>query len=197
MSLNQVHDALPLLSSGNRANNRGTFTLFASPTAGGTVLHINSIGQGTASSQRVGRVIRMTGIEIRGIMYQALVPATAPFDIVRFSLVYDKQPTGALPVVTDIFTNTLISGCYQYDSFPRFQVIREWFLSIGTITNSGTTSPPVAFLNDYVELDHRTTYRSTAGSIPNVSRGALYLVYDCQTANCVLDFVLPIYWKDD
>ena len=73
------------------------------PAQWSTPVLLNGLVPGTAASQRVGREIRMHTLHVR--FYSATTNVTT-----RFVLVYDHQPNGATPAVTDIFeSNTWTS----------------------------------------------------------------------------------------
>lgn len=64
-------------------------------------IFINDTSSGTnASGGRIGRKIRMTSIQLR---YNFLRSGSNGPSQVRIVVVYDKQPTGALPTALDIF----------------------------------------------------------------------------------------------
>jgi len=184
------NDTLPgVLTKLNRGNN----TIFTSPAAATAVFsNVTNFALGTDIASRIGRLIRLKLFEIRAIVYQATVPATATHDVIRMALIYDFQPTGVVPVVTDVYISALTSSLYAYNSSPRFRIIREWFMCIGTITTPGTSSPSVSLLTDTVNIDLDTVYSTTAFPVT----GALYFMYSSATGNSVLDCNVATYYED-
>ena len=63
----------------------------------GSVTLLNTVAQGAAVTQRVGKKIVMKGLQCRGNLQNG---STANSNDVAFMIVYDKRPTGALPTVS-------------------------------------------------------------------------------------------------
>ena len=59
----------------------------------GSVTLLNTVAQGAAVTQRVGKKIVMKGLQCRGNLQNG---STANSNDVAFMIVYDKRPTGAL-----------------------------------------------------------------------------------------------------
>jgi len=157
---------------------------------------INGMPIGSDVNNRIGRSIFMKYFEIRGFIYQQTVPASSTFELVRLSLVYDTQPTGVTPIGTDIYNSNVVSALYAYNSAPRFRILKEWFLSIGTITTPGSKSPGTCVVNDYVPLDLAAQYNGTGTTITSIASGALFFVYNAQTGNCIVDLNIATYYYD-
>ena len=61
------------------------------------IVLLNGVATGTDYNTRIGREIRMTSY-----YHRMFITDTANIQQVRCMLVYDKQPAGALPAITDI-----------------------------------------------------------------------------------------------
>jgi len=190
----KINDMLPGVLT---TLNRGLSTLFASPAAATTTFTtLTGINVGTDTNNRIGNEIFIKFVEIRAMSYLATTPAPQIFDVVRIALIYDYQPTGALPVVTDVYGSALVSALYAYNSSPRFKVLREWFFCHGTVTTGGVSSPPVSFLTDFVEINLPTVFKGPTGTIANQSTGALYYAYTSATGSSVIDAQIAFYYED-
>jgi len=158
---------------------------------------------GPAYYQRIGRLVNMMKLCITGVMvFQMRTVQTvinnmvAMGDSVRLAVVYDRQPSGVLPIFSDIFGG-YIPGNGLFESWPysllnpvnasRFEVLHDkWhsfnqtglsYLSPATDTYQEIQVP----ININVELGgRRTVYNGNVDPdypyIADVSSGALYLV---------------------
>lgn len=98
---------------------------------------LNLVSPGTASYNRVGRKIYMKNLRIRAMMKYIYALQTTSSNIeavpVRVVVVYDQQPSGALPTFADIFGTTLQDGTegstiiapVRYDNTQRFRVLSD------------------------------------------------------------------------
>jgi len=104
---------------------------------------------------------------------------TAQFQTIRYSLVYDNAPNGVLPLYGSIYNTTTSNypmTVVNLDYSKRFSILwTELFNLNGTTTS---TVPGNSHIMDvYRDLGNKETrYGSgTAGTIADISNGALYL----------------------
>lgn len=148
----------------------------------GTITLLNTVAQGAAVTQRVGKKIVMKGLQMRGRLQN---DTQALFNDVAYMIVYDKRPTGALPLVTDIL-NTISPDSMNNDANAgRFRILKR--VDEVLIGNRDPTGAPT-----YPSLTDRTvlgqdwwldmksapvTYKAAGtGAIGDIEEGALYLV---------------------
>jgi len=160
-----------------------------------TNIHLlNGIVVGTDSSRRIGKKIKMKAVRIRGELQLMYGPTGTPFQmspqIVRMSLIYDKQPNGNIPIWNEIFNEYQTDGLAQASFYSgrnhfnqhRFQVLREEFIELNpgmlvTYQDSDQFEPYYKkFVDLYVKIGRETMYTGTGGeSISNITTGSLLL----------------------
>lgn len=147
----------------------------------GLVTLLNTVAQGTSVNQRVGKKIRMKGLQIRGYAGNG---TTATFNDVAFLIVYDKRPTGALPAVTDILVAANATAMNNDANAGRFSILKRWDgMLLGNLSLTGAVANALventAVGTDcYLDLGKReVVYKAAAtGAIGDIEQGALYLV---------------------
>ena len=98
----------------------------------GSVTLLNTVAQGAAVTQRVGKKIVMKGLQCRGNLQNG---STANSNDVAFMIVYDKRPTGALPTVSDILVSASSSAMNNDANTGRFSILkRHDDILIGNLT---------------------------------------------------------------
>ncbi|UBR88863.1 putative capsid protein [Mongoose-associated circovirus] len=155
---------------------------------------LNGVQQGTGSYNRNGKKIVMKSLRLRCdlscVMLAAATTADMGGKIVRVVVVYDKQPTGALPTFDTVFGNTTQDGTetcqysdgLRYDNTLRFSVVMDETVKFDPnkfITGgSSNTQTQYSCFDRYVKLKNlETVYSGTANpvTIANISTGALYV----------------------
>lgn len=144
----------------------------------GSVTLLNTVAQGAAVTQRVGKKIAMKGLQFRGNMTARI---TALINNVAYMIVYDKRPTGALPTITDIINAITPNSMNNDANAGRFSILKRV-----DETLIGNTDASAAFLTDctsksqdwWLDLKGReVVYKAAAtGGIGDIEQGALYLV---------------------
>lgn len=149
---------------------------YANDTTGSITL-VNTVAQGASVNQRIGKKFWMKSIQLRGAIN---VNAAGVLNNVANLLVYDKRPTGALPVITDIL-NTVSSASFNNDANSgRFRIIRRW----DKVLAGGSTLATTPLLDSgyknfdyYVKLNLPTVNKAAGtGAIGDIEEGALYFV---------------------
>jgi len=159
------------------------------------LLLLNGVQTGAGFFNRVGSRIEMKNLHIRG---QIVNVATATTVCCRLLVIYDRQPTGALPPVTDLIqardqtgaaTNSAFSEI-NLDNRDRFQIVRDLQYYCPPVTNTagvltnGPSFPASAKndsdINEFIKLKGLTThYKSSSNptTIADIATGALYAVF--------------------
>lgn len=156
---------------------------------------LNLMEEGTSFFNRVGRKIMMKSIRITGgLALSGLAVINANQDYLRVMVVYDRQPNGSAPAISDILQNVDLGGTSSTTSYAglnmnnseRFLVIQDTRLNIpnGYVQslNEGTASI-IDYNGTMQNMDRfsklkglQTHFKGTAGSITDVASGALWLV---------------------
>jgi len=143
----------------------------------GQCVHLNVVPQGTTVNTRVGKKIRMKGIQCRGFMKN---DTTAILNDVAFMIVYDRRPTGSLPAITDILVSASSTAFNNDANSGRFQILkREDYTLTGNPLNATTiTERTVVEGSFFLGLkDMPTVFKAAGtGAIGDIEQGALYLL---------------------
>jgi len=131
---------------------------------------LSGLLQGTSNAGRVGRQVHWCDIEVN------LFHNPAAFQMLRVTLVVDRQPNAATPVITNLFNVDSALSTFQPQSHSRFVVLDDTIISPTTILNT-----------DRVPTQHRiamkldpalsTVYNSSAvASVAAITTNAVFLV---------------------
>jgi len=164
-------------------NNDQTFVLTqAAVNTWSLVQHVNTIGQGTAVGERIGRKIVLKSLLVR---WQG--PGTT--QPTRMMVVYDHSPNGALPAITDILTVNNINGVNVLANSDRFLILKD-FYPASHIPNGLATLAESFFLK-FADGGLQNIWTDViGGTIAATSTGAIYIMC-CSaggalaTINCV------------
>lgn len=142
--------------------------------ATGGIGQINVVDQGDALSNRLA-----TRIYMKDLMFRfAMTNLSQGTSSCTFAIVYDRQPLGVLPAISDIFDAPNVQSFQRLDTRDRFQVLYRKDMSFDG--NSTMPTPSMGqILTAVVPIGRSTTYTVgvASGAIANVKTGALYFVY--------------------
>lgn len=171
-SVRQVETAL------NKVKRRNAhYVDLASATYGldttGSVTLVAAIPQGAAEVARIGKKAQYKSFQLNGSVDHHSSTATTQY---AYMLVYDREPTGALPNITDIL-NTISASSFNNDAnSDRFKILRRWDGCIigGTTT---LTSKSAVNVHEYVKCNLPIQFKNVGtGAIGDIAKGAVYLV---------------------
>ena len=129
------------------------------------IVLLNGVATGTDYNTRIGREVTMTSY-----YHRMFITDATNIQQVRCMLVYDKQPTGALPAITDILQYNDANSPNNLNNRDRFVVVSDKVY---------TTSPQgveIKFVKKYKKLRTVTTYNNTGATVGDIATGALYFV---------------------
>lgn len=134
------------------------------------ITELNCVQQGATVANRIGNKI-----VIRSIHLKCAISAVANLCIARLMIVYDKQPNGAFPAITDILLDQPAGAGSFYGGLniankSRFQIIRDAFHTI----DPGQAQ--IQSINLYCKGRWESEYGANAGNIGDFRTGAVYLV---------------------
>jgi len=156
---------------------------------------LNGIVPGNGYWNRIGGRVELKSLKIRG---QVEPSGTCLAGGIRLMIVYDRQPTGALPAISNIIQSrdqlgaTANSGTAELnlDQRDRYSIVRdiEWYtpsvtFAAGVETNVGAQDPGASesfCVNKYIPLKGLGTFFSGSSSpstIADISTGALYALF--------------------
>lgn len=165
-------------------NTTGSFTL------------LNATVPGASEQNRIGRKISMKSLMIRGWVRYNQAGTTPGDDLLRCIVVYDRQPNGATPVISDILQDTdqagtassSITANINLSNADRFKILRDWFWAVPQVVGIGGAATQNGQITDcgakefsfktFINLNGMETHYNagTAGTIADISTGALFLV---------------------
>ena len=152
-----------------------------------------TVQQGAGISNRIGNKIALKSLRFRAALFPTGNGAgqVIPYQT-RWVIVYDRQPNGVYPLVSDIFgditvANAIGPGDYLSSinptNFDRFIVLCDKMISMGQVltgssAGQGQTTETSMGIDEFIKLKGLETMfkSSTAGSpIADITTGALYL----------------------
>lgn len=141
----------------------------------GTITLLATIAQGASVNQRIGKRAYYKSLLIRGWIQNL---STAVYNDVTILIIYDKRPTGALPLITDILTAATPTAFMNDNNTGRFEVIRRIDCMLIGNTASPSTGEEVKSIDEYIRLKKRPiTFESAGtGAIGDIDSGALYMI---------------------
>jgi len=179
---------------------------FRGPATATNLILLNGIQTGTAFYNRIGSRVEMKNLQIKGNVEAGANNNDGA--LLRFLIIYDRQPTGALPTVADILqdrsqagtSNTTGSSSINLDNRDRFSIIRDMcFESPVTTITGGTASFTTSMsgnsrdlaINEFIKLKGLGThFKSTANpaTISDIATGALYAMFVTNGNDSAWDF---------
>jgi len=171
---------------------------FTLPSTNTSVILLNGIQTGAGFFNRIGARIEMKSLHIRGWISPLAQGAdqTIQPTLIRLLIVYDRQPTGSIPAISDVLQSrnqagtpsTSIVSEINLDYRDRFKIIRDFEWYGGAFTTDGDGNAiSVDFpgvdrkweLNEFINLDGLGTHfksSSNPTTIADISTGALYMI---------------------
>lgn len=171
------------------------FNVYAIDTTG-VFTPINLIRTGSTFNNRIGRKIELKSVRVDGML--DVIRASTEKDYIRIMIVYDRQPTGALPAISDLLqdtdqatqnsTNSLSHP--NVNNVDRFSILRDYRIippmissftsaAVYTVQNDIDPISPTYKIDCYVKLKGLLTqYKadSAPAVIGDIATGTLYLV---------------------
>lgn len=141
----------------------------------GTITLIATIAQGASVNQRIGKRAFYKSILCRGSMSSG---STTTISDATLMIIYDKRPTGALPLVTDVLTSISPNAFMNDNNTGRFEVIRRWDPVFAGNSATPSTGLEVQNFDHFIPLKKRPIVFESAGTgaIGDIDQGALYFI---------------------
>jgi len=139
----------------------------------GSLGHINPIATGSLLNQREGSRVSLCGVQIRGYAQAA----AGPLAIGCLVLVWDRQPQGAVPLITDIYTAVTPTSYQVTGTRDRFHILGRWDFKFVGGGVAPTNESALQQIQYSVNFRKDNVYDNTGvGAIASVTTGALYLM---------------------
>lgn len=155
-------------------------------TAGAIIPTLCGIPQGSNSSERVGRKVRIQSIALRGFsnLNDQGVAIFAGGNC-RVVLYIDKQCNGATATVADIMRNASIGSFKNLNNEDRFTILADRNISIGAVTNAAHTSADVKYWSLFIKKEVEIHYSGITSSIADITSSNIGLLYFGDSANVI------------
>lgn len=149
------------------------FANYAFDTTGSIAL-VATMAQGSSQSQRIGKKAQYKSFQLRG---SANANSVGGVNDCAILLVYDRDPTGSLPAITDILNTVSTRSMNNDANSDRFHIIRRWdFILIGNTTTL-STGKEARTIDEYVKFKFPVQFKAAGtGAIADIAKGAVYLV---------------------
>lgn len=125
---------------------------------------LNGVSTGTDYNTRIGREVNMTSEYLRMTIF------STGTGWVRMMLIYDKQPNGSAPALTDILVSQSVVAPNNLNNKDRFCSISD------KVYKLDTASQLSVFVKKYKKMNTPATYSGTGNTIASISTGSLYLI---------------------
>ena len=142
---------------------------------------LNGVAPGTARYQRVGNKITPQLVDFQAAI---LNNGTTNMPLCRIALIWDKQPTGVLPTIDDIYQNVTALGATHISGWPsrnmnttdRFFTVasQDFHLLPNSASSGGKHSSNCHFIRSLKHLQQQ--FKGSDSLLPSISTGALYVV---------------------
>lgn len=147
----------------------------------GSVTFISGAAQGTDFNQCLGRKYNLVTVQLEGSLQ--VQDATVGGSHCRVMVIYDEQPNGAVPAITDILTASSSNSFMNLNNRDRFKVLFEQDVALGGVSNVATQafagSPTTDVVKCFRKLSNLPVVRNgaaTTAAITNYQTGTLLLV---------------------
>lgn len=141
----------------------------------GSITLLNTVPQGVAISQRVGKRIALKSLQCHG---NFTTNAASTITDVTMLIVYDKRPSGNLPAITDILVASTSEAFNNDVNASRFRILKRVDLTmVGSAANQYTAKSAEA--NDWFLSLHglpQVFKAAGTGAIGDIEEGAIYQV---------------------
>jgi len=144
----------------------------------GQVQLLNGCSQGSDYTDRIGNVIDLVSVYIRGLFQQDGVPGGLG-GLARLALVFDREPNNpvAVPAIYEIFEDTGLGTVWPTSmgalkNRDRFDILFDHQVAYQP---PGVSPANVAFEEYRLLKGCRTVYSASTGGIAAITSGALYL----------------------
>lgn len=146
----------------------------------GSVTLMNGMAQGTDFTQRVGRKYTNVAVQLEGQIIPADNVTQLIGNKIRVMVIYDKQPNGALPVITDVLTASTANAFMNLNNRDRFRVLIDHNTTLGglqeTATQAVAASPNVENVSVFKKVNLETICDGTGATVADIQSGSIFLL---------------------
>jgi len=143
----------------------------------GTVTLLNGVATGTDFTNRIGRKVCWKSILMNGVLTPT--DATSNVSLARIMLVWDSQPNGALPAITDVLNAAVPTAPMNLNNRDRFRVLLDKRFVLGPYNTTATQSVASNIIREhhmYKKINLETIFDGTTNAIGDIQSGSLFLL---------------------
>ena len=133
----------------------------------GSVTLVNGMAQGSDFTNRIGRKYTNVAVQLEG--YLGPQDSNVGTTKCRIMLIYDAQPNGALPAITDVLTASTSNAFMNLNNRDRFKVLCDENYTLGQSTTRRHKRSPAVRLLKTSPSTRRSTWRPSAMVPPQPS----------------------------
>lgn len=188
-----------------------TATAFRSTAVPPQPVLMNIIQQGNGVNNRIGSIINMKSLHLRGVI-DSTVTVTTQNQQLRMMVIYDRNPNGNLPLFSDIISGrypdnangSVIYSEINIDNRERFVVLRDKYYTTpwqqwnaNTLVATEVRDEQQFTVNEHIKMKGLSTiYNSTSNPITsaNINSGAVYLLLFMGSSQLVQDGSWGLAW---
>lgn len=156
---------------------------------------LNGMSIGANAYQRIGRKVVNKSLRFTGFVEFTQNGAAPSNDYMRVVLIYDKQPDGAAPAWSTVFTSVTSAGGtdqtslahFNLDQKDRFIILRDLRYKAEAPSGVAATQPLQVdsaqteckwIIDEFVKLNAPTQYSATSntGGVADIQTGALFVL---------------------
>jgi len=137
----------------------------------GDVILLNGIARGDDVSDRIGRKVIIKSLEAR--FYAYVTAGTGVDQSNRVMLVYDKQPSGAAPNITDVLVSVSTTALKNENNSQRFTILYDQIYYL----NGSGESDSAKIWHTYRRLNFPVQFNAGyAATVADIQSGAIWLM---------------------
>lgn len=151
-----------------------------------------------AAGQRVGRLITMKSILVRGRVHMPSNMTGVAF--FRYAIVYDRESNGGIPAATDIFQEDAIWARNKLGNSWRFKILADYKHEQGMSPDDNEGFQ----FERYIKCNLPVRYVDGAGvgTYADIVEGSLWMVTWCGGASCataapIMNIVTRVRYEDN
>lgn len=141
----------------------------------GEIFLVATIAQGATVNQRIGKKAMYKSVQVRGYASNS---STATYNRVSWMLIYDRRPTGALPVITDVLAAADSTAFPNDANTGRFKTLcRRDFTMVSVPAAAAGTDCSAVVIDEYVKVPKKVIFKAAGtGAIADIEEGAIYCI---------------------
>lgn len=141
----------------------------------GTFTLLNGVATGSDFNNRIGRKVCWKSLLVQGHIINEGDPAVT--NLCRFMVIYDSQPNGSLPALTDVLTAATSTAPLNLNNRDRFKVLLDKRYALGSVSTTATqavSDRTTALIHKYKKINMDTIFDGTTAAIGDIQTGSIF-----------------------